>query len=61
MKQLIISERNTILIGSLISSTVMYNSHSKRKMSMFLPFPAMDLLMNNYTGIQFFFSALTDR
>lgn len=27
-------------------------------MSTFLPFPAMDLLMNNYTGIQFFFSQL---
>lgn len=56
MNQLIIAERNTIVIGSLTSSTFMYNSHSKRKMSMFLPFLAVDLLMNNYTGIQIFLS-----
>lgn len=55
MNQLIIAERNTIVIGSL-TSTFMYNSHSKRKMSMFLAFLAVDLLMNNYTGIQIFLS-----
>lgn len=54
MNQLIVSERNAIVIGSLTSSTFMYNSHSKRKTSMFLPFLAVDLLMNNYSGIQIF-------
>jgi len=53
MNQLIISERNTVVTGSL-TSTFMYNSHLKRKMSMFLPFLAVDLLTNNYTGIQIF-------
>lgn len=56
MNQLIISEKNTIVIGSLTSSTFMHNSHSKRKMSMFLPLLAVDLLVNNYTGIQIFLS-----